>query len=69
MGEEIQLLVEPIYFHLAKAKANFFSANILHAIVLGQHYIILNSLEDAEELFERRARIYSDRPESPIVNM
>ena len=44
-------------------------ADILYASVLGNHFLILNSLEDAQELLERRASIYSDRPVFPIIKM
>ena len=52
-----------------KVKPSAIEANILHFSVLGNHYIVLNSLEDAEELLEKRARIYSDRPVIPISKM
>ncbi|KAF8953632.1 hypothetical protein BDZ97DRAFT_1608491, partial [Flammula alnicola] len=38
-----------------------YNSDILHASSLGNHFVVLNSLTDAEELLERRARIYSDR--------
>lgn len=47
----------------------FLIADILHATVFGRHFMVLNSLEDAEELLERRARNYSDRPTDPIVKV
>jgi hypothetical protein len=43
--------------------------SILHASALGNHVVALNKLEDAIELFEKRARIYSDRPEYPIQKL
>lgn len=35
----------------------------MHVEVLGRHIVIINSAESANELFERRSSIYSDRPE------
>ena len=43
--------------------------SVLHTSALGSHVVVVNKLEDAIELFERRARIYSDRPEYPIQNL
>lgn len=42
-------------------------ADILHASALGSHFMILNSFKDAEELFEKRASKYSDRPTAPVI--
>ncbi|KAJ7675727.1 cytochrome P450 [Mycena polygramma] len=41
--------------------------DIVHASAFGNHVIIINSLKIAAELFERRARIYSDRPLIPMI--
>ena len=43
--------------------------SILHASALGSHVVVVNKLEDAIELFERRARLYSDRPKYPILKL
>ena len=43
--------------------------SVLHTSALGSHVVVVNKLEDAVELFERRAKIYSDRPEYPIQNL
>ena len=43
--------------------------SVLHANALGSHVVVLNKLEDAIELLERRARIYSDRPEYPLQKL
>ena len=42
---------------------------IVHASALGNHIVVLNTFEDAEELLEKRAAIYSDRPEFPIQKL
>ncbi len=42
--------------------------SILHTSCLGQHFLILNSLEDAEALLEKRADIYSDRPDMLVID-
>ncbi|KAF9485765.1 cytochrome P450 [Pholiota conissans] len=46
-----------------------YNSNILHASALGSHIVILNSLEDAEELLDKRAHNYSDRLELPMVEL
>jgi hypothetical protein len=38
------------------------SGDIVYSRVLGQHIIIINSIEVARELLDRRSAIYSDRP-------
>ena len=43
--------------------------NIVYASALGSHVVVLNKLEDAEELLEKRAAIYSDRSEFPIQKL
>jgi len=43
--------------------------SVLYASALGSHVVVLNKLEDALELFERRARIYSDRPEYALQKL
>lgn len=44
------------------------SGDVMHVEALGQHIIILNSVESANELFERRSSTYSDRPEAVMLN-
>lgn len=36
--------------------------DILHASAFGNHVVVINSLKLTEEIFERRAQLYSDRP-------
>ena len=43
--------------------------DILHASSFGTHVVVLNNLKDAEELLEKRARIYSNRLFMPITKM
>jgi hypothetical protein len=43
--------------------------SVVHASAFGSHIVVLNKLEDAVELFERRATKYSDRPEYPIQKL
>jgi hypothetical protein len=43
--------------------------SIIHASALGSHVVVLNKFEDAEELLEKRAAIYSDRSEFPIQKL
>jgi len=46
-----------------------FPGDILHASAFGQHMVVINSRKIAEDLLEKRAKIYNDRPEIPIVDM
>jgi len=45
------------------------AGNILHATAFGTHIIVVNSRQIADDLFENRANIYSDRPVSPVVGL
>ncbi|KJA20625.1 hypothetical protein HYPSUDRAFT_1090837 [Hypholoma sublateritium FD-334 SS-4] len=45
-----------------------YHSSILHACCLGQHFLILNSLDDAEVLLDKRADMYSDRPDIPVID-
>ncbi|KAJ7147104.1 cytochrome P450 [Mycena crocata] len=42
---------------------------IVHARIFGAHIVVVNSAKTAVELFDRRARIYSDRPTIPMVEL
>ena len=44
-----------------------FLGDIIYFNVLGQHYMILNTLESTTELFERRSTNYSDRTRMPMM--
>ncbi|KAF9553641.1 cytochrome P450 [Agrocybe pediades] len=46
-----------------------YRSNILHIEALGNHVVVLNKLEDADELLEKRASNYSDRPMIPIIKL
>ncbi|KDR69746.1 hypothetical protein GALMADRAFT_160252 [Galerina marginata CBS 339.88] len=46
-----------------------YNSNLLHASALGNHLLIINSCEDADELFERRSRKYSGRPALPVTKL
>jgi len=37
------------------------TGDIVHVDLMGQHMVILNRLEDAEELWSKRGQNYSDR--------
>lgn len=41
--------------------------DVVHLNVLGQHIVILDSVEATKELLDRRSAIYSDRPHMPMV--
>ncbi|KAF9041593.1 cytochrome P450 [Panaeolus papilionaceus] len=49
--------------------SNDFNSSIMHLYALGQRIVVLNAVEDVVELFENRARIYSDRPVFPVRDM
>ncbi|KAF8509202.1 cytochrome P450 [Hysterangium stoloniferum] len=42
--------------------------DIIHMEVLGKHIVIINSVDVANDLLERRSAIYSDRPYMPILH-
>ncbi|KAJ7688801.1 cytochrome P450 [Mycena olivaceomarginata] len=43
--------------------------NLVHANSLGQHILIVNSVKTANDLFEKRSHIYSDRPVVPMIEL
>lgn len=45
------------------------AGDIVHASAFGSHVVVINSLKMADELFERRAPLYSDRPVVPIAEL
>jgi len=45
------------------------AGGVVHINVLGKHIVILNRLEDAKELLEKRSQIYSDRPTMPMIEL
>ncbi|PPQ87341.1 hypothetical protein CVT25_002091 [Psilocybe cyanescens] len=46
-----------------------YNSSILYAEALGNRVLIVNNRDDAIEIFEKRARIYSDRPVIPILKL
>ena len=40
----------------------------MHVNVLGQDIVFVNNVKVANELFEKRSTIYSDRPRLPLVS-
>ena len=43
--------------------------NLVHLQVFGYHTIVVNSRKLANELFDTRSRIYSDRPYIPMIDL
>jgi hypothetical protein len=43
--------------------------SLIHVTALGSHVVVMNKIEDAVELFEKRAAKYSDRPEYPVIKL
>ena len=44
-------------------------ADVVSVHTLGHLTLVVNTLEAAKEMFERRSAIYSDRPWIPMINM
>ncbi len=44
------------------------TGDILHVQVLGQHIVVLNSLQSVRDLLEKRSSIYSDRPRFVLLS-
>ena len=45
------------------------SGGIIHLEALGKHIIVLNTVEDADELLEKRTNNYSNRPVMPMTKL
>ncbi|KZT21370.1 cytochrome P450 [Neolentinus lepideus HHB14362 ss-1] len=43
--------------------------DLTHLMAFGQHIIVVNSVKVANDLFEKRSHIYSDKPYVPMVNL
>ena len=54
---------------IARDSPLIISGDILYASAFGNHVVVINSLKVAEEIFERRAKLYNDRPVIPIVEV
>ncbi|KAF9527932.1 cytochrome P450 [Crepidotus variabilis] len=59
--------VEAIWLKFTEWADEF--GDIVHLRVLDKHSIIVNSLDVAKELFEKRSNIYSSRPPSAMVDL
>ncbi|KAF8890285.1 cytochrome P450 [Gymnopilus junonius] len=46
-----------------------YKSGFVYASALGNNILVVNKLEDADELFDRRAKMYSDRPVIPIMKL
>ena len=46
-----------------------FSGSVVFGSAFGQNVLILNKWEDADELLERRAGLYTDRPVIPVLQL
>lgn len=49
--------------------SNALPGDLIHVRVFGQHTVIVNSLKVANDLFEKRSHVYSDRPSVPMIDM
>ncbi|KAG7086368.1 hypothetical protein E1B28_002328 [Marasmius oreades] len=43
--------------------------DLIHFEVIGQHTVVVNSRELADRMFEKRSRVYSDRPLIPMLDL
>lgn len=43
------------------------AGDVMHIQVLGQHIVIIDSMEAAHDLYESRSAIYSSRPNTPML--
>ncbi|KAF9266573.1 cytochrome P450 [Marasmius fiardii PR-910] len=43
--------------------------DLMHLETLGQHIVVVNSRKLADRMFEKRSRIYSDRPLVPMIEL
>ena len=57
----------PLSLSLSPRFYNVNPGDVLYGSALGNHVVILNKWEDAEELLENRSVKYSDRPWIPMV--
>ncbi|KAF7374521.1 O-methylsterigmatocystin oxidoreductase [Mycena sanguinolenta] len=46
-----------------------YGSDIVHASALGQHFVVVNSVKAAAELFEKRAHLYSGRPALTMIEL
>ena len=52
-----------------KTSNKTFPGDILHLTVFGQHIVVLNSVDSAVALTEKRSDKYSDRPVFPMLEL
>ncbi|KAI0076598.1 cytochrome P450 [Panus rudis PR-1116 ss-1] len=45
-----------------------YNSDIIRLHILGKDLIVINTVEIARDLFEKRSAIYSDRPDAPMLN-
>lgn len=45
------------------------TGDIIHFTILGAHIVVLNSLDDIREMFEKRSNLYSDRPHMATIDL
>ncbi|KAF8608280.1 cytochrome P450, partial [Ceratobasidium sp. AG-I] len=67
LGHALVMPTDEEYLVYAKW-AEELNSNIISLSVLGKTIIVLNSVESATELLERRSAIYSDRPQLRVIS-
>lgn len=60
-GQIVPFLVSYHSRRLTQARPRRLPGDIVHVDLMGQHLVVLNRLEDAEELWSKRGQNYSDR--------
>ncbi|KAF8869037.1 cytochrome P450 [Infundibulicybe gibba] len=68
IGNSLDIPTQTAWLTYAKWTETY-QSDILHAEAFGQHIIILNSLEAATDIMERRAAKYSSRPSIPMLEL
>jgi hypothetical protein len=47
----------------------YLEGNVIYFSIAGQHLIYLNDFQTAIDLFEKRSSIYSDRSQTPMMEL
>jgi hypothetical protein len=60
------MVSNPVYY---LRHGSSFLGSLLHVRALDKHMIVLNSVNDAIELLDKRSNNYSDRPYFPMLKL
>ena len=56
-----------LWIRFCRKELSLFKGDMIYFNVLGQHFLILSSLERTTDLFEKKSSNYSDRPRAPML--